>query len=163
MFIIDILIWLAIIALFILSFIGLIYPIIPSSLLIWVGFILYHFFVNNDELTLTFWMVMAVFTVILIVADIVANSYFVKKFGGSKWGERGAAIAVIVGSFIIPPFGILIVPFITVFLIEIIQRRTMNEAIRSSFGSIIGFLSGTFAKIVIQMIMIIWFIIVILF
>lgn len=163
MFIIDILIWLAIIALFILSFIGLIYPIIPSSLLIWVGFILYHFFVNNDELTLTFWTVMAVFTVILIVADIVANSYFVKKFGGSKWGERGAAIAVIVGSFIIPPFGILIVPFITVFLIEIIQRRTMNEAIRSSFGSIIGFLSGTFAKIVIQMIMIIWFIIVILF
>lgn len=106
---------------------------------------------------------MAVFTVILIVADMIANSYFVKKFGGSIWGERGAAIAVIIGSFIIPPFGILIVPFLTVFIIEVIQRRTIKEAIKSSFGSFVGFLSGTFAKIVIQMVMIIWFIIVILF
>lgn len=160
---IEILIWVVIIGLFVLSFIGLLYPIIPSSLLIWVGFILYHFFINKEELTMTFWIAMAVFTVILIVADIVANSYFVKKYGGSKWGERGAAIAVIIGSFIIPPFGILIVPFITVFIIEVIQRRTIKEAIRSSFGSIVGFLSGTFAKIVIQMIMIIWFIIVIIF
>jgi len=162
-FTIDILIWIAIIVLFLLSFIGLIYPIIPSSLLIWVGFILYHFFINNEELSVAFWLIMAVFTVILIVADIIANSYFVKKFGGSKWGERGAGIAVIIGSFIIPPFGILIVPFITVFIIEIFQKRTIEEAIRSSFGSFIGFLSGTFAKIVIQMIMIIWFIVVIIF
>src|SRR5690625_3373974 len=160
---IDILIWLAIISLFVLSFIGLIYPIIPSSLLIWVGFILYHFFINNEKLTWLFWMIMAVFTIILIVADILANSYFVKKFGGSKWGERGAGVAVIIGSFIIPPFGILIVPFVTVFIIEVIQNRTIGEAILSSFGSFVGFLSGTFAKIVIQMIMIIWFVIVIVF
>jgi len=106
---------------------------------------------------------MAVFTIILIVADILANSYFVKKFGGSKWGERGAGVAVIIGSFIIPPFGILIVPFVTVFIIEVIQNRTIGEAILSSFGSFVGFLSGTFAKIVIQMIMIIWFVIVIVF
>lgn len=160
---IDILIWLAMISLFVLSFIGLIYPIIPSSLLIWVGFALYHFFINNEELTWLFWLMMAVFTIILIVADVIANSYFVKKYGGSKWGERGAGVAVIIGSFIFPPFGILIVPFVTVFIIEIIQSRTIGESIRSSFGSFIGFLSGTFAKIVIQMIMIVWFLIVILF
>lgn len=151
------------ISLFLFSFIGLIYPIIPSSLLIWAGFILYHFFINNEKLTWLFWMIMAVFTIILIVADILANSYFVKKFGGSKWGERGAGVAVIIGSFIIPPFGILIVPFVTVFIIEVIQNRTIGEAILSSFGSFVGFLSGTFAKIVIQMIMIIWFVIVIVF
>ena len=160
---INILIWLAIISLFVLSFVGLIYPIIPSSLLIWVGFILYHFFINNEELTWLFWIIMAVFTIILFVADMIANSYFVKKYGGSKWGERGAAVAVIAGSFIFPPFGILIVPFVTVFVIEIIQNRTMEEAIRSSFGSFIGFLGGTFAKIVIQLMMILWFIIVIIF
>ena len=159
----DILIWLAIIGLFLLSFIGMIYPIIPSSLLIWVGFILYHFFINNEELTLRFWIIMAVFTVILIVADIIVNSYFVKRFGGSKWGERGAGVAVIVGSFIMPPFGILIIPPITVLVIEILQKRTFGEAILASLGSFIGFLSGTFAKVVIQLIMIIWFIIVIIF
>src|SRR5690625_2495646 len=106
---------------------------------------------------------MAVFTIILFVADMVANRYFVKKYGGSKWGERGAAVAVIVGSFIIPPFGILVVPFAVVLLIEMMQKRTINEALRASFGSLISFFSSTFDKIVLQCVMIVWFFIVVLF
>lgn len=160
---VDILIWIVIIALFILSFVGIIFPLIPSSLVIWVGFLLYHFIINENKLTSIFWIMMGILTVILIVADIIVNSYFVKRFGGSKWGERGAGFAVIIGSFIIPPFGILILPPITVLAIEILQKRTIGEAIRAAIGSFIGFLSGTFAKIMIQLVMIIWFIIVALF
>ncbi len=100
---------------------------------------------------------MVVLTVILIVSDIIANSYFVKKYGGSKWGERIAAVGVIVGSFIIPPFGIIIVPFVAVFLTEIIQQKTTEQAWRASLGSLMGFLGGAAAKVVIQLIMIIWF------
>src|SRR5690625_228646 len=159
----DILIWIIIIILFILSFAGVIFPIIPSVLVIWLGFLLYHFVLNPDELNFFFWVAMIAFTIILILADIIANSYFVKKYGGSKWGERGAAVAVIVGSFIIPPFGILVVPFAVVLLIEMMQKRTINEALRASFGSLIGFLSGTFAKVVLQFVMIVWFFIVVLF
>jgi hypothetical protein len=159
----DILIWIIIVMLFILSFAGVIFPIIPSVLVIWVGFLLYHFVLEPNELNYFFWIAMIAFTIILILADIIANSYFVKKYGGSKWGERGAAVAVIVGSFIIPPFGILVVPFAVVLLIEMMQKRTINEALRASFGSLIGFLSGTFAKVVLQFVMIVWFFIVILF
>ncbi|MFZ3579439.1 DUF456 domain-containing protein [Virgibacillus sp. DJP39] len=160
---VDILIWIVIIALFVLSFVGIIYPIIPSPLVLWVGFLLYHFIIERGELGITFWIVMVVLTAVLIVSDIIANSYFVKKFGGSKWGERAAAIAVIVGSFIIPPFGILIIPFATVLVVEMIQKRTGKEAIRASVGSLIGFLSGAVAKVVIQGIMIVWFVLVVIF
>ncbi|MFD2760063.1 DUF456 domain-containing protein [Lentibacillus juripiscarius] len=159
----DIIIWIVIVALFIASFAGVIFPIIPSPLVLWVGFLLYHFVINADELTVWFWMGMAVLTVILIVADVIANSYFVKKYGGSKWGERGAAVAVIIGSFIIPPFGILIIPFLTVFVIETMQQKTSKEAIRASIGSLIGFLGGAVAKVVIQLVMIVWFFAAILF
>ena len=38
------------------------------------------------------------------------NKYFVNRFGGSKLGEYAALIGVIVGCFVIPPFGIIIVP-----------------------------------------------------
>lgn len=159
----DIITWIVIIILFILSFVGILYPVIPSVLVLWVGFLLYHFIINANELTFVFWAVMILFTIFLFVADILANSYFVKKYGGSKWGERGAAIAVIIGSFIIPPFGVLIVPFITVFLIELIQKRTAGEAVRASIGSLFGFLGGSVAKIVVQFIMIVWFFIVVWF
>lgn len=159
----DVLIWILIIGLFIFSFVGVIYPIIPSVLLLWIGFLLYHFVISADALTITFWVVMTILTFLLITSDIIANSYFVKKFGGSKWGERGAAIAVIIGSFIFPPFGILILPFIVVFLIEMLQKSTVRQAFCASIGSLFGFLGGAVAKIVIQLIMIIWFLIVIIF
>ncbi|HLR60956.1 MAG TPA: DUF456 domain-containing protein [Lentibacillus sp.] len=160
---VDIIVWIIIAVLFIASFAGVIFPIIPSPLVLWVGFLLYHFVIDADELTWFFWTAMVVLTGILIVSDVVANSYFVKKYGGSKWGERGAAIAVIIGSFIIPPFGILIIPFVTVFLIEMMQEKTTQEAVHASIGSLIGFLGGAAAKVVIQLAMIAWFFIVIIF
>lgn len=150
--------WFLIIGLFVLSFIGILYPIIPSSIALWAGFLIYHFFVDREQLTILFWVIVVIFTVILIVSDIIVNSYFVKKFGGSKWGERSAAIAVIVGSFIIPPFGILIIPFFTVIVVEMLQKRSVKEALLASIGSIIGFLGGAIAKVLIHILMIIWFI-----
>ncbi|WP_407271695.1 DUF456 domain-containing protein [Radiobacillus sp. PE A8.2] len=160
---VDILFWLLIIVCFVLSFIGIIYPIIPSPLVLWVGFLVYFFFVNGDNLSWVFWSAMVILTVALIVCDIIANSYFVKKYGGSKWGERIAAIAVIVGSFIIPPFGIIVVPFVAVLVAELVQKRSMKEAFRASIGSLLGFLGGAFAKVIIQLFMIIWFIIAVIF
>ena len=49
------------------------------------------------------------------------NKYFVNRFGGSKLGEYAALIGVIVGCFVIPPFGIIIVPFIAVLIVELVQ------------------------------------------
>ncbi|GGH72590.1 membrane protein [Compostibacillus humi] len=159
---IDFLLWLVIILFFILSFAGILFPVIPSVLLLWAGFIIYHLFIHSGELGLLFWIVMGLFTIILFVADILANSYFVRKYGGSKWGERGAAVAVIVGSFIYPPLGIIILPFIAVFAIELFQQRTAREVLGASIGSLLGFLGGSVAKVLIQLIMIMWFFVVIL-
>ncbi|QGH33073.1 DUF456 family protein [Gracilibacillus salitolerans] len=157
----DILWWILIIVCFVLAFAGIIFPIIPSVLVIWIGFFIYQFALAAENIGWIFWVAMAVLTLLLISSDIIANSYFVKKFGGSKTGERMAAVGVIVGSFIIPPFGIIIVPFLLVIVTEMIQKKTSQEAFKAALGSLIGFLSGTFAKIIIQLIMIIWFFIVI--
>ena len=159
----DIIFWIIIAALFIGSFVGLLFPIIPSVLLIWIGFIIYQFGINSGELNALFWVAMAIFTILLISADLVANSYFVKRFGASKAGEWSAAVAVIVGSFITPPFGIIYVPFLVVFFVEMFQKRSVKEALRASVGSLIGFLGGSVAKVILQLTMIIWFFILVIF
>jgi Uncharacterized protein conserved in bacteria len=100
---------------------------------------------------------MIVLTMILLLADIFASSLSVKRFGGSKSGERIAAISVIIGSFIYPPFGIIILPFIAVLLVELRQDRSFKAALKASTGSLIGFLSGSFAEVFIQLVMIVWF------
>jgi len=155
----QILFWIIIIALFLLSFVGLIFPIIPSVVVIWGGFLVYHFLINAVELSIWFWLTMGLLTIMIVVADLVANSYFVKKYGGSKWGERIAAVGTIVGSFFYPPFGIILVPLAAVFVTEYVQHRDVAKAAKIGYASFIGFLSSTFAKAIILTLMILFFLV----
>lgn len=155
-------IWLAVILLFILSFIGLIFPIIPSVLAIWGGFLLYYFGIDKSELSIIFWIAMSLLTILIFIADFLASSYFVKKYGGSKWGERIAALAIIVGAFIMPPFGVFLVPFVAVIITELILEKNFKKAVAIGVATLIGLLSGTLAKFLVQLIMIIWFFIAVL-
>ena len=159
----DILWWGLTIVLFALSFVGIIYPIIPSVVAIWGGFAVYQFLINPDELSLWFWISMVVLSGVLIAADIIANSYFVKKYGGSKTSETIAAIATIVGSFVFPPFGIILVPFLAVLVSELIIQKDIMQATKVGFATIIGFLGGSLAKVLIQLLMIVWFILAVIF
>lgn len=155
--------WLLIIIMFVIAFIGLIKPIIPSVLFLWIGYFIYHFAIDSSKLSWGFWTVMILFTVFMILSDIIMNSYFVKKFGGSKLGETMAAVGVIIGCFVFPPFGIIIVPFILVFVSEIIQKSDISAALNASIGSLLGFLTSTIAKALIMIVMVIWFFIDIIF
>ncbi|MGG3558766.1 DUF456 family protein [Peribacillus frigoritolerans] len=159
----DILWWGLTIVLFALSFVGIIYPIIPSVVAIWGGFAVYQFFINPYELSLWFWISMVVLSGVLIAADIIANSYFVKKYGGSKTSETIAAIATIVGSFVFPPFGIILVPFLAVLISELIIQKDIMKATKVGFATIIGFLGGSLAKVLLQLLMIVWFILAVIF
>ncbi|WP_332692111.1 DUF456 domain-containing protein [Halalkalibacter lacteus] len=153
----TIVIWILIIALFLLSFIGLVFPIIPSVLVLWGGFLLYTFAINSGVLSLWFWIGAALLTLLILCADLIASQYFVKKYGGSKWGERMAAIGVIVGSFVYPPFGLIFVPFILVFVTELINEKNPQYAGKVAVASLLAFLSSTFAKFIIQLVMVVWF------
>ncbi|WHI59476.1 DUF456 domain-containing protein [Mammaliicoccus lentus] len=155
--------WLLIIIMFVIAFIGLIKPIIPSVLFLWIGYFIYHFAIDSSKLSWVFWTVMILFTVFMILSDIIMNSYFVKKFGGSKLGETMVAVGVIIGCFVFPPFGIIIVPFILVFVSEIIQKSDISAALNASIGSLLGFLTSTIAKALIMIVMVIWFFIDIIF
>lgn len=153
----DFILWLVVFVLFGLSFVALVYPVLPSVTAVWAGFLIYHFFINSGELTAFFWIAMVILTIILTLADVFASSLSVKKYGGSSLGEKGAALAVIVGSFIFPPFGIIILPFIVVLILEMRQGRSIQESLRASIGSVVGFLTGQLAEAAIQLAMIMWF------
>lgn len=150
----EIIFWIIILASFIFSFVGLVYPIIPSVLMIWIGVLLYDFGINSDDLTWISYSMLGLLTILLFLADYLANLHFVDKAGGSKWGARAATVGLIVGSFVIPPFGVILVPFIFVLIAEVMQKRTPQQAMKVAFATLIAFLSGTFAKVVIQLIMI---------
>lgn len=159
----DALIWLLIVLLFILSFVGLLMPIIPSSLVLWAGFLVYHFFIDSTELTLSFYLMMIFLTLILLISDLVTNKHFVNQFGGSKQGEYAGMLGLLIGAFILPPFGIIIVPFVLVFIVELTLEKTLKEAFYASIGSLIAFLSSLAIKVILQLLMIVIFFLYLIF
>ncbi|MCI2948215.1 uncharacterized protein ACUXJ9_000531 [Staphylococcus caledonicus] len=149
--------WILIILAFILAFVGLIKPIIPSVLVLWVGFLIYQFGFSDQGLSWIFYVAMVLFTVFILVSDFLMNKYFVNRFGGSKLGEYAALIGVIIGCFVFPPFGIIIVPFLAVLIVELIQDFNFGKALKASLGSVMAFLASTVAQALIMIIMVIWF------
>ncbi|MCT6922611.1 DUF456 domain-containing protein [Metasolibacillus sp.] len=157
----DIIAWILIIACFVISFVGLVYPIIPSVLFIAAGFLIYGLF-YTFALPWWFWVIEVLFVVLLFVADTIANLVGVKKFGGSKAGMWGSTIGLLIGPFVIPLAGILIGPFLGAVIAELlVERTTIKQAVRTGVGSVVGFLTSVAAKGTIQAIMILVFVIAI--
>ncbi len=85
--------WLIIWLVFIIGFVGLIYPIIPSVLFIVGGMLLYGVFFSFEPFSWFFWIIQGMFVLLLFGADYLVNLFGVKKFGGSKagvWGTQGS-------------------------------------------------------------------------
>ncbi|WP_078545632.1 DUF456 domain-containing protein [Litchfieldia alkalitelluris] len=159
----DILYWSVIVVLFIISFVGLIFPIIPSILFIGAGFLVYGVIYGFDEFTWLFWTLQGLLFILIMTVDYLANLFGVKKFGGSKAAIWGSTIGLLVGPFIIPFLGIIVGPFVGAVIAELIVHKTdFSTAVKIGVGSLLGFLSGTIAKGVIQLVMITYFLLVVL-
>lgn len=158
----DYVYWLLVTLMFVIAFVGLIYPIIPSVLFIFGGFILYGLLFSFQPFNWVFWLVQGLFVILLFGADYIANLLGVKKFGGSKAGIWGSTIGLLIGPFVIPFFGIILGPFLGAVIAElIVHKKELKEAIKIGFGSVIGFISSVVTKGIIQLIMIIYFLFVV--
>ena len=160
----EFILWIIIAALFVLSIAGIFLPVIPDTILLWAGFLLYHFFVAEPGtgLPASFWWGMAGLSVLLYGSDLLTNMYFVKRYGGSKGSSLAAAAGIVLGIFVLPPFGMIILPFLFVVLVELlVKNQPIERAVRAGLGSLVGFLSSVVVKVVLQLVMIIWFFIAI--
>ena len=75
--------------------------------------------------------------------------YLTKATGGSKYASRGALAGLILGSFNVPPVGMILGSFIGAFLLELYYaRKSSGDALKSAAGSFLGFILGTGLKII---------------
>lgn len=159
----EVVAWVIISALFVIAFIGLIYPIIPSVLFIVGGFIAYGLFFSFSELPWWFWLIEILFVLLLFGADTVANIVGVKKFGGSKAGMWGSTIGLLAGPFVIPFLGILVGPFLGAVIAELmVTKSSMKDAVKVGIGSVVGFITSVITKGSLQLIMIMIFLFTVL-
>ena len=128
---------------------GCIVPIVPGPPISFVALLLLQLTEKApfDEKFLWTW---GLITAAVTVLDYIIPIYGTKKFGGTKRGVWGSTIGLFAGLFLFPPFGIIIGPFVGAFLGEMSTGQSDNKkALRSAFGSFIGFVAGTLLKFVV--------------
>lgn len=158
----DLLYWIIIIALFVVAFIGLVYPIIPSVLFIVGAFLLYGVAFSFASLNIWFWLIQGLFVLLLFIADYLANIISVKKFGGSNASVWGSTIGILIGPFVIPVAGIILGPFLGAIIAEmLVKKQDIKTSIKIGVGSVVGLFSSAIVKGVVQAVMIIYFFIVV--
>jgi hypothetical protein len=145
------------IILLLVGLIGAIVPGIPGPTISYIALILLQFSPNYG-FTTNFLIVMGVIMVAVTALDYIVPIYGTKKFGGSKRGVWGSTIGLIIGIFLLPAFGIvlgpfgifgiILGPFLGAYIAESTGGKNSDESLRSAFGSFIGFLAGTFMKLV---------------
>lgn len=144
------------IILMILGIIGCLVPVLPGPPLSYLGMILLHFskfadFSSNILITMAF------IAVLVTILDYIVPVWGTKRFGGSKYGTRGATVGLIIGLFL-GPLGIIIGPFIGAFVGELIFKDDIKYALKAGFGSLLGFLTGIGLKLAASFIMTFYFV-----
>ena len=144
------------ILLMILGIIGCLVPVLPGPPFSFLGLILLHLtrfgqFANPALITL------GAIAVVVTVLDYVVPVWGTKRFGGSKYGMRGATVGLIIGLFL-GPMGIIIGPLIGAFVGEMIFKDDIGYAFKAGFGSLLGFLTGIGLKLAASFVMTFYFV-----
>nr|WP_321356708.1 DUF456 domain-containing protein [uncultured Draconibacterium sp.] len=135
-------------AIFIISgVLGCVLPIIPGPPLSYIGLLLLHF-TERYQFSSKFLIIWAIITVVVYALDYLIPAWGTKKFGGSKRGVWGSIIGLVIGMFFFPPFGIIIGPFVGAVVGELTAGKESKAALKSGFGSFMGFLAGTLLKLI---------------
>ena len=126
---------------------GCVLPVIPGPPLNYIGLLLLHF-TTKYQFSSKFLIVWAIITIVVYALDYVIPVWGTKKFGGSKRGVWGSVIGLVVGLFFFPPFGIIAGPFLGAVIGELSAGKDSGAALKSGFGSFLGFLLGTLLKLI---------------
>lgn len=136
---------------------GCILPVLPGVVLNYVGLLLLHF-TSRVEFSTDFLIGWALVVIAIEVLDYFIPIWGTKKFGGGKKGAWGCTIGVVAGIFLLPPWGIIIFPFVGAVIGELIDNKEMKVALKAGLGAFVGFVAGTFLQVVVALVLTFFFI-----
>ena len=109
--------------------VGSILPILPGLPLAWVGLFIYAITTSFEKISVVTIVVFFIIMLLTLAVGYFAPILGARKQKASKWGVFGS------------------------FLGELIARKPPDIALRSAFGTFLGYITGTLLQIVVILIM----------
>ena len=136
----------------ILGIVGCVLPVLPGVVLSYAGILCLHF-TSYVQFSVAFLIAWAIVVVIVEVLDYFVPIWGTKTFGGGKKGSVGCTIGILLGIFLIPPWGLIIFPFVGAVVGELIDQKEMSAALKAGVGAFVGFVAGTLMQLVVAIIL----------
>lgn len=148
---------LALAILFILTgIIGCLVPVLPGPPLSFIGLLILHFS-GFADISANRLIILAVIALVVSVLDYLVPIWGTKKFGGTRYGIRGATVGLIIGLFF-GPAGIIAGPFLGALIGEMMNRDDLKNGVKAAFGSLIGFMAGVGLKLAASLLITFYFV-----
>lgn len=130
---------------------GSLLPILPGTPVSYVGLLLL-LTIDGCTFSAKFLLIMLALVVLQQVLNYVIPIWGVKKYGGSKAGQWGGVVGMLVGLFFMP-WGIIVGPFVGAVLGEMMAGKNTSDSVRAGFGSFVGNLLTTVSGLVLAGVM----------
>jgi len=138
---------------------GLLLPVVPGAPVLFLGLLLGAWAEDFQYVGLWTLLVLAAMAMLTYAVEFAASALGVKKYGGSRRAMVGAVLGGIVGLFLGIP-GILFGPFVGAVIGELSMQRSLDQASRAGFGTVVGLAIGLAGKFAIGIAMIGLFILI---
>jgi uncharacterized protein len=132
--------------LIITGLLGCVLPVLPGPPFSFLGLLLIHFKRFADFSNL-FLLITAAVAIIVTLLDYIVPIWGTKKFGGTKAGQWGATIGMIIGMIFLGPLGLILGPLLGAIIGESINGAKSEHALKAGLGAFLGFLLGVGLKL----------------
>lgn len=149
----SVILWIAAALLTVTGLSGLLLPIVPGAPLLFLGLLLGAWAEEFRYVGLWSLLFLAGMAALTYAVEFGASILGVKRYGGSRRAMAGAALGGIVGLFLGIP-GILLGPFVGAVIGELSLQRSLDQASRAGFGTVIGLAIGVAGKLAIGIAMV---------
>jgi hypothetical protein len=133
-----------------IGIVGSFLPIIPGPVTSWLGILLLNL-TSVVEFNLNFVLITLTVAISVGILDYLIPVLGVKKLGGTRSGQIGTTLGLIIALIILGPIGIIIGPFGGALLGEMSAKKSFQDSIKPAFGAFVGVVAGSVIKFLISL------------
>ncbi|MDB2366778.1 DUF456 domain-containing protein [Flavobacteriaceae bacterium] len=133
-----------------IGIVGSFLPIIPGPVTSWLGILLLNL-TSVVDFNLNFVLITLTVAISVGILDYLIPVLGVKKLGGTRSGQIGTTLGLIIALIILGPIGIIIGPFGGALLGEMSTKKSFQDSIKPAFGAFVGVVAGSVIKFLISL------------
>jgi hypothetical protein len=149
--------------LFAIGLIGTAIPMVPGSLIVWAGVLLYRLWLGDAGVGWWFVFVSGGLILLAQIFDLLCTAWGAKKFGATWCGAAGAFAGMAAGAvigMIFPPWALLwlfLGPVLGAVAGELLGGRKIIPSGQAGFGAVFGLVAAMVMKFALTIFVVGWF------